>query len=139
MATVTDIRSMFHTASAFNQPIGTWNTAAVTLASTVFFDATSFNQPIGTWNTAAMTTMAGMFSGATAFNQPLNTWTLNAAVNLTTMLNNCGMDCSNYSATLVGWSNNPATPNARSLGASGRLFETNTVAARTNLDITQAA
>jgi surface protein len=138
MATVTDMRSMFHTASAFNQPIGTWNTGAVTLASTVFFNATSFNRPLGTWNTAAMTTMAGMFSGATAFNQPLGTWTLNAAVNLTTMLNNCGMDCANYSATLIGWRNNPATPNSRSLGATGRKFETNAVAARTFLDVTKA-
>ena len=137
-ATVTDMRSMFHTASAFNQPIGTWNTAAATLMSTVFFNATSFNQPIGTWNTAAMTTMAGMFSGATAFNQPLGTWTLNPAVNLTTMLDNCGMDCSNYSATLIGWRNNPATPNSRSLGATGRKFETNAVAARTFLDVTKA-
>jgi hypothetical protein len=63
---------------------------------------------------------------------------LNAAVNLTTMLNNCGMDCANYSATLIGWSNNPATPNSRSLGATGRKFETNAVAARTFLDVNKA-
>jgi hypothetical protein len=38
------------------------------------------------------------------------------------MLDNCGMGCSNYSATLVGWNANPSTPNGRSLGAAGRTY-----------------
>jgi len=58
-------------------------------------------------------------------------------VNINNMLSNCGMDCTNYSATLTGWSANPATPNNRSLGATGRLYETGAVAARTNLDVTK--
>ena len=53
------------------------------------------------------------------------------------MLNNCGMDCTHYSATLNGWNANPATPNFRSLGATGRLYESGAEAARTNLDITK--
>ncbi|MBK9337228.1 MAG: hypothetical protein IPM98_11900 [Lewinellaceae bacterium] len=43
------------------------------------------------------------------------------------------MDCNNYTATLIGWSNNPATPSGRSLGANSRQYGTNAVAARTNL------
>jgi hypothetical protein len=58
---------------------------------------------------------------------------LNVVNDLLFMLTNCGMDCTNYSATLIGWNNNPATPNGRSLGASGRTYETNAEAARTNL------
>jgi hypothetical protein len=54
------------------------------------------------------------------------------------MLDNSGLDCDNYSATLIGWNNNPATPNGRTLGASGRQYGTNAVAARTNLDIAKA-
>ena len=40
----------------------------------MFFGATAFNQAIGTWTTAAVTTMAGMFYGAAAFNQAIGTW-----------------------------------------------------------------
>ncbi|MBK7149546.1 MAG: hypothetical protein IPH78_12205 [Bacteroidetes bacterium] len=39
------------------------------------------------------------------------------------MLNNCGMDCANYSKTLKGWASNPATPNGRNLGATGRQYD----------------
>ncbi len=137
-ASVTNMRNMFNNATAFNQPIGTWNTASVTNMLTMFSGSSAFNQPIGTWNTASVTIMTGMFQNATAFNQPIGTWTLNNAVTLTSMLDNCGMDCDNYSATLIGWSGNPVTPNNRSLGATGRQYGTNAVAARTNLDITKA-
>ena len=54
---------MFNGATAFNQPIGTWNTGAVTNMSQMFQNATAFNQPIGTWNTGAATSVSGMFSG----------------------------------------------------------------------------
>ncbi len=40
------------------------------------------------------------------------------------------MNCSNYSATLIGWSNNPFTPSGRSLGANGRKYGTNAEALR---------
>ncbi len=134
---VTNMTGMFIDAYAFNQNIGTWNTSAVTNMSRMFDFATAFNQNIGAWNTAAVTNMSGMFADASAFNQNLGTWTLNPAVNLSNMLNNSGMNCNNYSATLIGWSANPSTPNGRTLGASGRQYGTNAVAARTNLASTK--
>ncbi len=132
-AAVTDMGNMFNGAPAFNQPIGTWNTANVTNMGGMFSFTTAFNQPIGIWNTAAVTDMSFMFYLATAFNQSIGNWTLNAAVDLSTMLDNSGMDCDYYSATLLGWSDNPATPNSRSLGATSRQYGTSAVAARTNL------
>ncbi len=134
---VTNMRSMFIDAYDFNQNIGSWNTSAVTDMERMFDFATAFNQNIGAWNTAAVTTMRGMFADASAFNQYLGTWTLNPAVNLSNMLNNTGMDCNNYSATLIGWSANPLTPNGRTLSATGRQYGTNAVAARTNLVTTK--
>ena len=130
---VTNMAVMFNEATAFNQNIGAWNTGSVTLMSFMFADATAFNQNISSWNTAAVTFMNTMFSGASAFNQNIGAWTLNPGVNLNNMLDNSGMDCNNYSSTLIGWSANPTTPNGRTLVAVGRQYGTNAVAARTNL------
>jgi surface protein len=130
---VTDMSFMFFQATAFNQNIGNWNTGAVTNMRQMFYLASAFNQNIGSWNTAAVTNMSDMFLNATAFNQNLGNWTLNATVNLSNMLNNSGMDCSNYSATLVGWNSNPSCPTGRTLGATGRTYGPQATAARANL------
>jgi surface protein len=71
---VTDIAYMFGSAYAFNQPIGSWNTSAVTNMAYMFSGARAFNQPIGNWNTSAVTNMAYMFRDARAFNQPIGHW-----------------------------------------------------------------
>ena len=89
--------------------IGTWNVSSVTNMTSMFYEATAFNQDISTWNVSSVTTMRNMFERATAFNQSLGKWTLNASVGLDYMLYKCGMNCENYSKTLVGWANNPAT------------------------------
>ncbi|KAA0989216.1 BspA family leucine-rich repeat surface protein [Dyadobacter aurulentus] len=136
-ANVTSMGYMFGGASAFNQPIGNWNTAKVNYTLAMFYGATAFNQPIGSWNTASVVLMNDMFNGATSFNQSLGNWPLASNVALDNMLTNSGMDCEHYSTTLLGWNNNPATPNNLSLGATGRLYGTNAVAAHTNLDVTK--
>ena len=114
---VTNMSSMFRGAYAFNQPIGNWNTSNVTDMSYLFAQVQAFNQPIGNWNTVNVTTMYCMFLQAYSFNQPLGNWQLNPNVNINYMLHDCGLDCTNYSATLSGWSNNPNTPSYRWLEA----------------------
>jgi len=134
---VTNMSAMFWMATAFNQSIGSWNTSNVTDMSDMFLGATAFNQNISAWNTAAVSNMFRMFWSANSFNQNIGSWALNPGVNLTNMLDDSGMDCNNYSTTLMGWSANPSTPNGRTLGATGRQFGTNAVAARTNLTTTK--
>jgi len=134
-AAVTNMSGMFREATAFNQNIGSWNTAAVISMDDMFRSATAFNQNIGSWNTSSVTDMRFMFSDASSFNQNLGNWSLNASVNLANMLNNSGMDCANYSSTLIGWHANGSTPNTRTLGATGLTYGPQAVAARNNLEL----
>jgi surface protein len=130
---VTNMQEMFAQANDFNQPIVTWNTSSVTNMKSMFWNATSFNRPLGSWNTDNVTDMSNMFDDATNFNQPIGTWNLNQNVNMNFMLAYCGMDCSNYSATLNGWAANPLTPNGRNIGSQGRNYDSTSQANRAYL------
>lgn len=157
-ASVVNMNSMFENATAFNQPIGAWNTGAVLTTERMFMDAIAFNQPIGNWNTASIVNMRRMFQNATSFNQPIGSWnvsqvtqfvstfrsatafnqsigdwTLSNVVNLTDMLDGCGIDCNNYSATLIGWSNNPSTRDSLWLQATAMQYGNNAISARNYL------
>ncbi|WP_434429692.1 MBG domain-containing protein [Sphingobacterium spiritivorum] len=130
---VTNMSGMFDSATAFNKPIGNWNTAAVTNMHGMFNRTSSFNQDISRWNISSVTRIGYMFVEATAFNQNIGNWQLNPNADMTNMLDFSGMDCTNYSLTLQGWANNPNTPSGRNLGAVGRQYGTNAVAARKEL------
>lgn len=101
--TVTDISGMFTYASTFNQPINSWNTAAVTNMSVMFYYARAFNQPINTWNTTAVTEMIDMFYGASSFNQPIGSWDITAVTNMSNMFLGTSLCTDNYDNLLNGW------------------------------------
>ena len=82
---VTDMSSMFFNATAFNQPIESWDVSKVTNMSSMFFNATAFNQPIGSWDVSKVTSMSDMFNSAYAFNQPIGSWNVSQATNMIRM------------------------------------------------------
>ena len=134
------MESMFYRCTNLNISTTTLpNLSNVTNMKYMFSNCQSLTGPanIGNWNTANVTNMSGMFSGAGAFNQNIGNWTLHPNVFLEGMLNNSGMDCTNYTATLIGWKNNNPTVTGRTLDATGRMYGINAVAARNHLINTQ--
>ena len=108
---VVRMNSMFSGAEQFNQNLGGWNTSKVVRMDYMFMNAKVFNQDIGGWNTSNVIAMQGMFSNAFQFNQNLGNWNLGSLTNASGMLGNSGLNCQNYDRTLLGWSQNSATPN----------------------------
>ncbi len=121
---VTNMGFMFAGTSAFNQPIESWDVSNVTQMPQMFWGAAAFNQPLESWDVSKVTILVSMFTYAGAFNQSLGKWSLNASVLIGNMLVDSGMDCNNYSMTLIGWAGNTSTPANRSLVATGRSYGT---------------
>jgi surface protein len=71
---------MFYNASAFNQPLNSWNTSNVTNMNSMFSFASVFNQPLNSWNTSNVTDMSFMFSNASEFNQDISTWVVSSVL-----------------------------------------------------------
>ncbi|ERJ57376.1 hypothetical protein M472_01215 [Sphingobacterium paucimobilis HER1398] len=133
------VQEMFTGCSSLTGPqnIAAWDISEMIYMSGIFKDASSFNQNISAWDVSSGTDMSDMFSGATSFNQNLGSWNLKEVTNLIGVFDNSGMDCMNYSATLMGWAANPntniITDGSLHLGATGIEYGTNAQAARTKL------
>jgi len=118
---VTNMSEMFSLANAFNQSLEGWNVSSVTDMNRMFNNASAFNQSLLSWDVSLVIDMGGMFRNAASFNKSLGNWTLHPSVNFISttgsgFFQTSGLDCENYSNTLIGWANNPNTPNNRDLG-----------------------
>merc|ERR1712194_601183 len=63
--------------TSFDDNVSAWNTERVTDMNSMFMTATKFNQDISAWNTERVTSMEGMLAGASKFNQDLCLWVTN--------------------------------------------------------------
>jgi surface protein len=98
-ASVTSLQNMFNGASAFNQPIGSWDVGGVQDMLGMFQSAPRFNADISGWNVSNVTTMRAMFSGATDFNKNLSKW--NVSNKLTSM--RLMVQLSGFTSNLSRW------------------------------------
>lgn len=127
---VTDMFSMFRNAVSFNSDISNWNIQNNSSTQRMFEDASSFTSDINGWNVSNVLTMSNMFKNATSFNNKLDLWNFNTQVELTGLFNDSGMDCENYSSTLIGWEANTNTPDNITLGAINIEYGANAIPAR---------
>jgi surface protein len=65
---------MFSGASAFDQPLASWDTSKVDDMNNMFNQASSFNRPLAGWDTSSVVAMENMFAEAVSFNQDLSPW-----------------------------------------------------------------
>ena len=119
---VTNMSSMFQSATNFNQNIGSWNVSNVTNMSTMFFQATNFNQNIGSWNVSNVTNMIYMFFQATNFNQNIGSWNVSNVTDFGSFMIGKTTDTfstTNLDAIYNGWSSRPVkTPISISFGTA---------------------
>jgi len=86
-AAVTGMSAMFRSTDTFNQDIGSWDVSNVTNMLGMFNYAYSFNQDIGSWDVSSVTTMRAMFNYAYAFNQDIGSWDVSSVINMRAMFN----------------------------------------------------
>ena len=108
---VTNMSFMFERANAFNKEIDGWDVGEVVNMENMFYYASSFDRPLNNWDVSKVANMKFMFYRAEKFNQSLEDWKLKALSNAENMFDYSGVDCFNYSTTLVGWANNNNTSN----------------------------
>jgi len=97
--------SMFQSATAFNQPLNTWDTGSVTTMAYMFYSATSFDQPLNSWNTSSVTNMLNMFRQATIFNQDIGSWDTSGVTDMSYMF----QSASTFNQPLNTWDTSSVT------------------------------
>ncbi len=139
-----DMSLMFRL-SGFNRDIGPWNVSNVRTFRAMFWQNVVFNQDIGMWDVRKGESFGGMFYQAESFNQYIGDWELNSLISVPNwgnnpmhygvlqMLTKSGMDCNNYSETLIGWSNNINLPHDMRIGVGELIYGTSAINARNYL------
>lgn len=85
VSNVTNMYAMFDSASNFNQNIDSWDTSSVTNISSMFANAIDFNQNLNSWNVSGVTTFNSTFANAASFNGNISNWDVSNATNMTSV------------------------------------------------------
>jgi surface protein len=99
---VTIMNNMFHE-NSFNRDISNWNVGNVTTMNRMFFGNYFFNQDIGSWNTGAVTNMGEMFQNASSFNQNIGAWNVSNVTTFSSMFNGATAFNNGGSADINNW------------------------------------
>lgn len=127
---INSLNFTFSRTDDFNQDISGWDVSNVEVMRSTFEKALAFNQPIGEWDVRKVTQFRQILSGASSFNQSLGKWIINPNADFReSFTGTVGIDCENYSKTLIGLNfNNPDVQN-RNFGGSNS-FEYDSIGSR---------
>jgi surface protein len=133
LANVKNMQDMFQSCYKLSSVpnIGSWDVSEVTNMTSLFFNARMFNENISGWNTGKVFAMQNILSNAYVFNQNLSNWNVSLVNSNGIGLAGNAMNCANYEATLIGWSNSGAT--GKKINATGANYGANATAARADL------
>jgi surface protein len=95
--------------------------SSVTDMRSMFAYASAFNSDISNWNVGSVTSMYGMFEGATSFNGDISNWNVSSVTTMSYMFNNSALSTTNYDALLNGWSQQNVQQNVP-FGANGLTY-----------------
>jgi surface protein len=96
--------SMFQSATAFNQPLNSWDVSNVTSMSAMFYGATAFDQDLDSWNTGNVASMSNMFFGASVFDGDITSWNTGEVTTFESFAENARLfnqDIGNWNTTSV--------------------------------------
>lgn len=118
---VTDMSYMFDGAISFNRNLNNWTLTNGFIISGMFLGAASFNGDVSTWDVSNIELMGALFVDASSFDQDIGEWEFHPNNRFILwgahgFFENSGMSCENYSNTLIGWADNPNTPDGKNLG-----------------------
>jgi surface protein len=124
--TVRNISIMFRASTAFNQPIGSWNTGNVINMLSMFQSATNFNNggsaSIGSWNTSNVTNMTRMLQDAPSFNQDIGNWNTGSVTTMLAMFSGASVFNNGGSSSINNWNTSNVTTMA-SMFQSANAFQ----------------
>jgi surface protein len=69
----------------------------------MFYQNSAFNQPIGTWNTSSIIKMRQVFFSAAVFDQDVSNWQVTQVTDLVGFMQNAKLSTANYDALLIAW------------------------------------
>ena len=101
-----------------------WNGSNLNgLGNDFIFNCILFSQDLGALNVSLLTAASYMFYNTDSYDHSFAFWDLLSMTAMTSfMQNSTGLSKSNYDATLIGWNNNPNTPNSLSVDFGGSQF-----------------
>jgi len=112
--------------------LDSWNTSSVTNMRSMFLYASAFNQNISNWDVSNVTNMSYMFQG-TSFNQNIGSWNVGKVTEMENMFKNVTLSTANYDALLIGWAAQTVKPNVVFSGGNSKYTAGTAATARGTL------
>ena len=119
VSSVTNMASMFHSASLFEGDLSKWDVSSVTNMANMFHSASAFNSDLSKWEVFSVTDMSFMFQSASSFNGDLLKWDVSSVTTMVNMFNGA----SSFKQTLCrgAWLISKADKDGMFDGSSGRI------------------